>query len=90
MAPMQNNAIELDVLVIGAGLSGLDAAWHLQRELPHLRYAILESRAELGGTWSLSVTRVFVPTPICTRWAFLSALGRGSGRWRMAQQSSST
>jgi cation diffusion facilitator CzcD-associated flavoprotein CzcO len=50
---MQNNALELDVLIIGAGLSGVDAAWHLQRQLPHLRYAILESRAELGGTWSL-------------------------------------
>ncbi len=53
MPPMQNNALELDVLIIGAGLSGVDAAWHLQRQLPHLRYAILESRAELGGTWSL-------------------------------------
>ena len=50
---MHNEPAELDVLIVGAGLSGIDAAWHLQRQLPHLRYAILESRAELGGTWSL-------------------------------------
>lgn len=50
---MHNETVELDVLIVGAGLSGIDAAWHLQQQLPHLRYAILESRAELGGTWSL-------------------------------------
>lgn len=43
----------LDVLIVGAGLSGIGAAYHLQSRLPDKRYAILESRAELGGTWSL-------------------------------------
>ncbi|MBP6629866.1 MAG: NAD(P)/FAD-dependent oxidoreductase [Kofleriaceae bacterium] len=44
---------DLDVLVIGAGLSGIAAGYHLQRRLPHLRYAILEARAAIGGTWDL-------------------------------------
>ncbi len=42
-----------DVLVIGAGLSGIGAAWHLQHLCPDRSYAILESRAAMGGTWDL-------------------------------------
>jgi monooxygenase len=44
---------ELDVLIVGAGLSGIAAAVHLQKHCPHKRYVILESRANLGGTWDL-------------------------------------
>ncbi|MEO7446827.1 MAG: NAD(P)/FAD-dependent oxidoreductase, partial [Humibacillus sp.] len=43
----------LDVLVIGAGLSGIDAAYRLQTETPSRSYAILEARDALGGTWDL-------------------------------------
>ena len=43
----------LDVLIVGAGLSGIGAGYHVQTKLPGKRYAILESRSELGGTWSL-------------------------------------
>ena len=43
----------LDVLVVGAGISGLSAAWHLQTHCPDRRFAILEARHTLGGTWSL-------------------------------------
>jgi cation diffusion facilitator CzcD-associated flavoprotein CzcO len=43
----------LDVLIVGAGLSGIDAAWHLQKECPHKSYAILEAREASGGTWDL-------------------------------------
>jgi cation diffusion facilitator CzcD-associated flavoprotein CzcO len=43
----------LDVLIIGAGLSGIGAAYHLMRQCPHKRFAILESREALGGTWDL-------------------------------------
>ena len=43
----------LDVLIVGAGLSGIGAAYHLQTHCPTKRYAILESRAALGGTWDL-------------------------------------
>ena len=44
---------ELDVLIVGAGLSGIGAAVHLQRHCPNKRYAIVESRASIGGTWDL-------------------------------------
>jgi cation diffusion facilitator CzcD-associated flavoprotein CzcO len=43
----------LDVLIVGAGLSGIGAACHLKTQHPGKRYAILESRGEIGGTWSL-------------------------------------
>lgn len=47
-------AIEhVDVLVVGAGLSGIGAACHLQRECPERSVAILESRDAIGGTWDL-------------------------------------
>jgi cation diffusion facilitator CzcD-associated flavoprotein CzcO len=42
-----------DVLIVGAGLSGIDAAWHLQKRCKGKRYAILEGRATSGGTWDL-------------------------------------
>jgi cation diffusion facilitator CzcD-associated flavoprotein CzcO len=42
-----------DVLIIGAGLSGIDAAYHLQKICPHKRYVILEQRERIGGTWDL-------------------------------------
>jgi monooxygenase len=42
-----------DVLIVGAGLSGIGAAAHLQDQLPGKTYAILESRQALGGTWDL-------------------------------------
>jgi cation diffusion facilitator CzcD-associated flavoprotein CzcO len=42
-----------DVLVIGAGLSGIGAAYHLQTFCPTRTYAILESRDSMGGTWDL-------------------------------------
>ena len=43
----------LDVLIVGAGLSSVGAAWHLQQRCPGKRYAILEARGDLGGTWDL-------------------------------------
>jgi monooxygenase len=42
-----------DVIIVGAGLSGIGAACHLQRKNPDKSYVILEMREELGGTWSL-------------------------------------
>ncbi len=43
----------IDVLVIGAGLSGIGAAYHLQARCPTRRYVVLEGRAAMGGTWDL-------------------------------------
>lgn len=48
---MQND--HLDVLILGAGLSGIGAACHLRRECPEKRFAILERRQNIGGTWDL-------------------------------------
>ncbi len=42
-----------DVLVIGAGISGIGAAYRLQTECPGKSFAILEGRGSLGGTWDL-------------------------------------
>ncbi len=42
-----------DVLIIGAGLSGVGMACHLARECPGKRVAILERRTAIGGTWDL-------------------------------------
>lgn len=43
----------LDVLIVGAGLSGIGAASALQQGCPGKRYAILEARDAIGGTWDL-------------------------------------
>jgi monooxygenase len=40
-----------DVLIVGAGLSGVGAAHHLQTAFPHRSYVILEAREAIGGTW---------------------------------------
>jgi cation diffusion facilitator CzcD-associated flavoprotein CzcO len=44
---------EVDVLIIGAGISGIGAAVHLHQGLPGMNYAILERRQAIGGTWDL-------------------------------------
>ncbi|ORY55882.1 monooxygenase [Pseudomassariella vexata] len=43
---------EHDFIVIGAGLSGIDAGYRLKTELPDCSYTILEARDKIGGTWS--------------------------------------
>jgi cation diffusion facilitator CzcD-associated flavoprotein CzcO len=43
----------VDVIIVGAGISGIDAGYHVQTALPAMSYAILEGRDTLGGTWDL-------------------------------------
>jgi cation diffusion facilitator CzcD-associated flavoprotein CzcO len=43
----------VDVLIVGAGLSGIGAAHHLQDAFPQRSYAIFEAREAIGGTWDL-------------------------------------
>ncbi|GAB5899695.1 NAD(P)/FAD-dependent oxidoreductase [Mycolicibacterium mageritense] len=43
----------LDVVIVGAGISGISTAWHLQERCPTKSYAILERRENIGGTWDL-------------------------------------
>jgi len=47
------NTTQVDVLIVGAGISGIGAAYYLQQEHPGRSYAILESRGATGGTWDL-------------------------------------
>ncbi|RFU34528.1 hypothetical protein B7463_g1758, partial [Scytalidium lignicola] len=44
---------DFDVVIIGAGISGINTAYRLQSELPWISYTILEARDALGGTWDL-------------------------------------
>ncbi|SEE34047.1 Predicted flavoprotein CzcO associated with the cation diffusion facilitator CzcD [Streptomyces sp. 2231.1] len=52
-APQSPAPEHLDVLVVGAGISGIGAARYLKTELPSKRFAILEAREASGGTWDL-------------------------------------
>lgn len=45
--------IDYDVLIIGAGISGIGFAYRLKQSNPNLTYAVLDARHEVGGTWSL-------------------------------------
>ena len=50
---LERRVEHFDVIIVGAGLSGIGAAHHLQLESPGKTYAILEGRADIGGTWDL-------------------------------------
>jgi monooxygenase len=49
----QMSTEHVDVLIVGAGLSGVGAAYHLQTECPDRSFLILEGRETIGGTWDL-------------------------------------
>ena len=80
-----------DVLIVGAGISGIGAAFHLQRDCPGMSFAVLESHDSYGGTWLIhrypgarsdsdlfTFGYAFKPwkgAPIATRAQILSYLG---------------
>jgi len=47
------NSDYFDVIIVGAGLSGIGAAWHLGEQCPGKTYCILEGRESMGGTWDI-------------------------------------
>ncbi|HXT94516.1 MAG TPA: NAD(P)/FAD-dependent oxidoreductase, partial [Trebonia sp.] len=53
MAMTAGDQESVDVLIVGAGISGIGAAYYLQRDHPQRSYAIIEARGALGGTWDL-------------------------------------
>lgn len=42
-----------DIVIVGAGISGINAAYRIQTELPSASYTIIEARGRIGGTWDL-------------------------------------
>lgn len=44
---------DVDIAIVGAGISGINAAFRIQTELPGFTYTVLEGRADVGGTWDL-------------------------------------
>jgi len=53
VAPVAATRESVDVVIVGAGISGIGAAVHLRTRLPHKRFVILEGRDAIGGTWDL-------------------------------------
>jgi cation diffusion facilitator CzcD-associated flavoprotein CzcO len=53
MRPTRDDGGYVDVLIIGAGISGLGAAYRIAERNPGLIYTILERRSRIGGTWDL-------------------------------------
>jgi cation diffusion facilitator CzcD-associated flavoprotein CzcO len=51
MTHTPTEAQDFDVLIVGAGISGIGAAYHLQQQCPGKRFVVLESQAGFGGTW---------------------------------------
>ncbi|MEG9247073.1 NAD(P)/FAD-dependent oxidoreductase [Arthrobacter sp. Soc17.1.1.1] len=50
---MDTSLEHLDVVIVGAGLSGIGAAYRVSTELPGKSFAVLEARSAIGGTWDL-------------------------------------
>jgi monooxygenase len=86
-------AEHVDVLIVGAGLSGVGAACHLQRSCPEKSYAILEAREAIGGTWDLfrypgirSDSDMFTLGYSFRPWPHANAIGDGSSILRYVRE----
>lgn len=53
MGSVQDPDLSYDVVVIGAGIAGINCAYRLQSRLPNAKFAVLEGRDTIGGTWDL-------------------------------------
>jgi cation diffusion facilitator CzcD-associated flavoprotein CzcO len=50
-APKKPEAAHVDVIIVGAGISGIGGAYHLSKQCPNLSFVVLEAQAGFGGTW---------------------------------------
>ncbi len=73
-----------DVIIVGSGLSGIDAGYHVQTYCRNKSYVILESRDAIGGTWDLLAIPAFAPIRTCTPSAIRFVLGSRMPRLRRA------
>jgi cation diffusion facilitator CzcD-associated flavoprotein CzcO len=78
-----------DVVIIGAGISGIGAAYRIQEQNPHLSYAMLERRERLGGTWDLfrypgvrSDSDIFTLSFPWEPWPYEDAIADGEHIWQ--------
>jgi cation diffusion facilitator CzcD-associated flavoprotein CzcO len=51
MSVAQSESLDVDVLVVGAGISGVGGAYHLTQQCPSKSFVVLESQSDFGGTW---------------------------------------
>lgn len=56
MDPGAESPAYFDVVIVGAGLSGINAAYRLLTTFPECSFTVLEARSCLGGTWSFWVS----------------------------------
>ena len=88
--PVNNGLERVDVLIVGAGISGIGAAHALTTQQPHRTFAILEARGATGGTWDLSAIPAFAPIRTYTPSATSSSRGRTRRRSPALKRSSTT
>lgn len=82
-----------DVLIVGAGLSGVGAGYYLQRDCPGKSYVILENRENIGGTWDLfrypgirSDSDMFTLGYAFKPWKEEKAIADGPSIWRYVNE----
>ncbi|MGW1672413.1 NAD(P)-binding protein [Streptomyces sp. NPDC002324] len=80
----------VDVLIVGAGISGIDAAYRAQSRCPDRSNAVLESRASLGGTWDLFRHPASAPAPTSAHSVSRSSPGPARTPWPTGTRSSAT
>jgi cation diffusion facilitator CzcD-associated flavoprotein CzcO len=90
MTVTSQQADYFDIIIIGAGISGIDAAYRIAERNPGLTYTIMERRAQIGGTRDLfRYPGVRSDSSIFTL-SFRSSLGPGGRVWPTAFTSAST
>ncbi|KAI0846142.1 FAD/NAD(P)-binding domain-containing protein [Daldinia vernicosa] len=80
-----NTPETLDLIVVGAGISGINSAYRLQTEFPRATFAVFEGRDSVGGTWDLfkypgvrSDTDLYMYGFTWYPWPYPKAIGQGS------------